>query len=87
MWHAHNMSKMIQVRNVPDRLHRELVRRAKARGQTLTHYIQEILEREVSRPPAEEVFERIARMTPVNLGAPAADLLRAERAERERELP
>jgi plasmid stability protein len=37
------MAKMIQVRNVPARLHRELVRRARARGQTLTDYIQAIL--------------------------------------------
>jgi hypothetical protein len=44
------MSKMIQVRNVPDRLHRELVRRARARGETLTQYVQRILEREIARP-------------------------------------
>ena len=55
------MSKMIQVRNVPDRLHRELTRRARARGQNLTDYVQQILEREVARPPALEVFERIGK--------------------------
>jgi hypothetical protein len=77
------MSKMIQVRNVPERLHRELVRRAKARGQALTDYIEEILEREVSRPPAAEVFDRIERRAPVNLGRPAADLVREERAARD----
>ena len=77
------MSKMIQVRNVPDRLHRELVRRARARRQTPTDYIQGILEREVARPPAEEVFERIARRPRVRLGRRAADLIREERAHRE----
>jgi plasmid stability protein len=77
------MSKMIQVRDVPDRLHRELTRRARARGQTLTDYVQEILEREVARPPDDEVFERIAQRTPVDLGGPAADVIRAERAARE----
>lgn len=77
------MSKMIQVRNVPDRLHRELVRRARARGRTLTDYVQDILEREVTRPPAEEVFERISKRTPVGLGVRAADLIREERAARE----
>jgi plasmid stability protein len=77
------MSKMIQVRNVPDRLHRELMRRARARGQNLTDYVQEILEREVARPPAAEVFERIARRTRVSLGRPAADLIKQERASRE----
>lgn len=77
------MSKMIQVRNVPDRLHRELVRRARAQGRTLTDYIQEILEREVARPPAAEVFERIAQRPRVRLGRRAAELIRQERADRE----
>lgn len=77
------MSKMIQVRNVSDRLHRELTKRAKGRGQTLTDYIQELLEREVARPPAAEVFERIAGRAPVRLGRRAAELIREERADRE----
>lgn len=76
------MAKMIQVRNVPDRLHRELVRRARLRGQTLTDFVQSILEREIARPPAEEVFERIASREPVDLGTSAAELLRAEREDR-----
>ena len=76
------MPKMIQVRNVPDRLHRELIRRARRRGQTLTQYIEEILEREVARPPREELLERIAARTPVELDPPAADLLREERDRR-----
>lgn len=75
--------KMIQVRSVPARLHRELVKRARARGQTLTDYVEEILQREVARPPAEEVFSRIARRTSVDLGRPAADLVRQERGTRQ----
>ena len=78
------MPKMIQVRNVPDRLHRELEKRAKAEGKTLTGFIQEILEREMASPPAAEVFSWIRGRTPVDLLAPAADLLRAEREERDR---
>lgn len=74
---------MIQVRNVPDSLHKELVRRARARGQTLTDYIQGILEREVARPTLEEVFERIEQREPVDLGMPAADLIREGRRELE----
>jgi plasmid stability protein len=76
------MSKMIQVRNVPDRLHRELTRRARARGQALTDYIQELLEREVGRPPAEEVFDRIQARTHVSLGRPASELIHEERGSR-----
>ena len=76
------MAKMIQVRNVPDRLHRELRRRARLRGQSLTEYIEEILEREVARPPAEEVFARIRSRAPVDLGGiSAADLVAEGYAE------
>jgi antitoxin FitA len=68
MWkHVLHMAKMIQVRNVPDRLHRELKRRARLRGQSLTEYIEEILEREVAVPPAEDVFERIRNREPVDI--------------------
>ncbi len=83
MCDAVRMSKMIQVRDVPERLHRELVKRAKSAGQTLTDYIQAILEREVSRPEASVVFERISKRPRVELGLPAAELLRQERTERE----
>jgi plasmid stability protein len=77
------MSKMIQVRNVPDRLHRELTKRAKACGKALTDYIQDILEREVARPPAPEVFDRIEARKPVKLDRRAAELIREERQGRE----
>lgn len=70
---------MIQVRNVPAQLHRELVRRARLRGVPLTRYIQELLEREVARPPADEIVERVAGRDPVDLGMTAAELLRRER--------
>ncbi len=77
---------MIQVRDVPLRLHGELTRRAKARGMTLTDYIQEILEREASRPSPEQVFERIRSRDPVELGGlTGADLVRESRREAGRE--
>lgn len=82
MCNSYGMPKMIQVRNVPEELHRELVRRAKARGQTLTDYVQEILEREVARPRPEEVFDRIASRSPVELPTSAAELIRRERGGR-----
>jgi antitoxin FitA len=77
------MGKMLQVRNIPERLHRELRRRAKARGQTLTDYVQEVLEREVARPPAEEVFDRIESRRPVDLDMRVAEIVGQARAERE----
>lgn len=77
------MSKMIQVRDVPDRLHRELTRRARSRGKSLTDYIQDLLEREVARPPADEVFDRVMKRTAVRLPVSAAQLIHEERAGRE----
>jgi plasmid stability protein len=82
MWHSLRMPKMIQVRNVPERLHRELQRRARTRGMTLTDYIQEVLERHTARPPAEEVIERIRGRSSVQIGRSAASLIREERALR-----
>lgn len=78
------MSKMIQVRNVPERTHRELVRRARARGQTLTRYLEDVLERETSRPPAEEVFARIRARSRVDISG--AEVIRQVRAEWDREI-
>lgn len=75
------MSKMIQIRNVSDRTHRELVRRAKARNQTLTAFIEEILEREVARPTKEEVFARIRSRDPIILDVSPAEIIRAARGE------
>jgi plasmid stability protein len=75
------MAKMIQVRNVPDRVHRELVRRAKARNQTLTAFVEEILEREVAHPTKKEIFERIRSRTPLAPEISSAELIRAERRE------
>ena len=70
---------MIQVRNVPEALHKELVNRAQDRGQTLTDYIQEILEREVARPDPQEVFSRVASRASVTLAQSAAKLIRKAR--------
>lgn len=78
------VARNIQIRGVRPGLHAELVRRSRIAGKTLTTYIEEILEREVERPPADEVFDRIERRRPIPLGVPAADLIREEREEMER---
>lgn len=73
------MPVMIQVRNVPDELHRELVRRARERGLTLTAYLQSILEREVGRTTRSEIVRRALAVEPARLDRPAADYIREER--------
>ena len=78
------MPKMVQVRNVPEPIHRELVRRARRHGRTLTDYLQEILQREVSHPDPQEIFERISRRPRIRLPRAAADLIREDRSARMR---
>lgn len=73
------MSVMIQVRNVPDSLHRELVRRAEERGLSLTAYVQSILEREVALPSRAEIVRRALALEPAKLDRPAAEHIRERR--------
>ncbi len=70
---------MIQVRNVPDDLHRSLKERAAREGTTMSDLILSELPRLAHRPSPQQLLERIRSRTPVD-GAPAADLIRAERA-------
>jgi plasmid stability protein len=64
MCEGERVAKMIQIRNVSDALHAELVRRARLHGQTLTAYLEELLEREVARPPVTDVLARIEARRP-----------------------
>lgn len=73
---------MLQVRHIPDLLHQELRRRARARGQTLTAYVQELLEREVARPEPTEVFSRIEEHSPIDLDVRLDEVIREERGAR-----
>ena len=72
---------MIQIRNVPDDLHRTLKERAAREGTTLSDLILRELPRLARRPSPEELLERIAGREPVG-GDAATDLIGAERVER-----
>lgn len=54
------MSKMIQVRNVPDDVHRTLKSRAAAAGMSLSDYIKQDLEIAAARPTLEEIDARVS---------------------------
>ena len=76
------MSKMLQVRHVPDEVHAELRRRASAAGVSLSDYVLRELERVAARPPVAEVFARSASRRMHLSMAEVVDTIRAERAER-----
>ena len=77
--HAHHMSKMVQIRNVPDALHRKLKSRAAVSGRTLSDFLLAELERLAARPTREEMLTRIHSRKRVTLKTPAAVVMRAER--------
>jgi len=70
---------MVQIRNVPDALHRKLKVRAVNAGQTLSDYLRAELERIAARPTREEMLDRIHGRERVTLKTRAASLIRAER--------
>ena len=73
------MSRMVQIRNVPDTLHRKLKTRALDAGQTLSDYLLTELERLAARPTREEMLSRLHRRKPVTLKTRVAALIRDER--------
>jgi plasmid stability protein len=73
------MPKMIQIRNVPDALHRTLKGRAAAAGKSLSDYLRAELERMAALPTRQEMLARIHSRSRVVLKVPAADVIRRER--------
>jgi hypothetical protein len=73
------MAKMVQIRNVPDALHRKLKARALDSGQTLSDYLLAELERLAVRPTREDMLARLHRRRRVTLKTSAAMVIREER--------
>jgi antitoxin FitA len=59
-----HMSKMIQVRNVPDALHRELKVRAAAEGMTLSDYIKRELSSRTRKKTIAEIVAETKALPP-----------------------
>jgi antitoxin FitA len=70
---------MVQIRNVPDGLHRKLKSRAADAGQTLSDFLLAELERLAARPTRDEMLTRVHHRKRVTLKTPAAVVIRAER--------
>jgi len=77
-----NMSKMIQLRNVPDSLHRKLKARAALAGMSLSDYLITEVREIAERPTISELRERVQQRQAVAAGIDTARLVREERASR-----
>ena len=73
------MSKMVQIRNVPETLHRKLKARAAVAGQSLSDYLLTEIGRIAALPTREEMLARLHSRTRVALTTPAAVVIRDER--------
>jgi antitoxin FitA len=76
------MSKMIQVRNVPDALHRSLKVRAAASGMSLSDYLLKELAEIAERPTLSELREQLHKRKPVTAQFDTARMLQQERETR-----
>ncbi|MBL8907027.1 MAG: hypothetical protein JNM20_10150 [Rhizobiales bacterium] len=77
------MNKMIQIRNVPEKLHRKLKARAAAEGMTLTDYLRDELERLAAKPTLKQWIEDVHKLKiDVAPGSSAAELVRMDRDSR-----
>jgi antitoxin FitA len=73
---------MIQIRNVPDALHRHLKSRAALAGMSLSDYLLSELRQVAERPTLEELRARLARRAGMTPSVAAAQAVRAERDRR-----
>jgi len=77
-----HMSKMIQIRNVPDDLHRELKMRAVAAGMTMSDYIKKELSRANEKDSWEEIFARAKARGPSGMTTQeVVDIIREHRGD------
>lgn len=73
------MPTMIQIRNVPEGVHRKLKARAAVAGQSLSDYLLAEISRVAALPTRAEMLERLHRRSRVTLKTPAAVVIRQER--------
>jgi antitoxin FitA len=73
------MTKMIQIRNVPDSLHRRLKARAALAGMSLSDYLLKEIRTVAELPTIEEMRARLERRSRVTPSIPPAEMIRAER--------
>lgn len=73
---------MIQIRNVPDDVHREAKVRAARAGMTLSAYLLRQIERSLATPDVHELLAEIGSLERIPTTETAAQIIRAEREAR-----
>jgi plasmid stability protein len=73
---------MLQIRNVPDEVHRRLKAQAALEGMSLSEYLLAEVRRTAERPSISEMKERLARRSSLGAGLSPTRALRQERDSR-----
>jgi antitoxin FitA len=63
------MNTHIQIRNVPETLHRKLKIRAAEKDMTLTDYVKKLIEADAEKPTLAELAERLKKLPPVKISS------------------
>src|SRR5437588_3652826 len=78
-FYVYHMSRMVQIRNVPDTLHRRLKSRAALAGMSLSDYLLNELREMAERPTLEELQARLQSRSRITPALAPAEAGRAER--------
>ena len=73
---------MVQIRNVPPALHRQLKARAALEGMSMSDFVLREVRKALERPTRQEILERLSARHVRRLAVPAARAVRAERDAR-----
>lgn len=73
----------LQVKNVPEALYREIRRRARQEGRTIRDVVLEAVQTKLGR---DELYARLRRRKPIELGRRVVATLNEVRNERDREI-
>jgi antitoxin FitA len=76
------MSKMIQIRNVPDHIHRLLKMRAAEAGMSLSEFLVREVSLIADRPSLNEILKHIKSQGSISPSETSASAVRAEREAR-----
>lgn len=74
------MAKTIQIRDVPDDVHRRLTIRASQERRSLSELVRDEIVEIARRPTMPEMLDRLARRPVTQIPESAADALAAERS-------
>jgi plasmid stability protein len=75
------MGVLVQIRDVPEDVHRKLKARAALQGVSLSEYLRGLLEASASRLTPEELVARVASREPVQLSERPEVIIRELRGE------